>query len=209
VQCNAAGVVLMANNEQNSTDVTSPLYFLPWSHDRNVINYDDPQLITDSAGVPFYSSRVFISPDRILSYRPPYFFWYDLKNLQLDDREVETLQNLSEIVAFDGGTVVYKNLNTLYAYTFEPERLDSVSVTDNSMILACRGQKIFCIQPLALTKSDSLNLMLQSYDLKKAAWTTHKEIFRGDIQEETGTPVHMILKDRLRVWINKRWFDLF
>jgi hypothetical protein len=52
-------------------------------------------------------------------------------------------------------------------------------------------------------------LVLQSYDFKTATWTTHKEIFRGDVNDETGLPVYMVLKDRLKLWTNERWFDLW
>ncbi len=208
VNCNSAGVVLMANNEHQNTDVTAPLYFLTWSFDPNVVDYRNPLMVTDSAGIPFYSSRVFMTSNKILSYRPPYFFRYDIKSSQLDIREVELLQNVSEVVAFDGNMVVFKKPNTLYTYVFEPERLDSVLVAEDCMVIACREKRIYCIQGQALTKSDTLNFMLQSYDLKKAAWTSHKEIFRGDIKEESGVPVHMILRDKLRIWTNKRWLDI-
>ena len=208
VNCNAPGVVLMANNEHSSTDVTAPLYFLSWSYDHDVVDYRDPRPITDSSGVPFYSSRVFMATDKILSYRPPYFFWYDIKTSRQEIVQVDDFQNTSEVVAFDGSMVVFKNGNTLFTYIFKSKRLNSISVSEDCMVLTCRGLKIYCIQGQALTKSDSLNLMLQSYDLNKAVWTTHKEVFSGDYHGDNGAPVHMILKDRLRVWTNKRWFEI-
>lgn len=207
VLCTGEGVVLMANNEQTSTDVNAPLYFLPWSYDRNVVQYRSPRLITDSVGMAFYAPRICSSNGKILSIRPPYFFLYDIGSGRLEKRQVD-LPELSGMIAFDGETMVFKNGSTLYSYSFKTARRDSVTVTDGCTVLACRGNKIYCVQEQALTKSDSLNLALESYDLDKAVWTVHTEVFRRDLNEETGMPVYMILKDRMKLWTSGRWFEL-
>lgn len=209
VHCTGAGVVLMANNEHSSNEVTAPLYFLPWSYDRNVVDYRHPRLITDSTGMAFYSPRIWSSASAILSLRPPFLFLYDVGTSRLDIRRVDILRETTAALAFDGKTTVLKNANTLYAYSIGSGSLDSVSMPDESTVLCIRGNKLYCIQAHALTKSDSLNLVLQSYDFKTATWTTHKEIFRGDVNDETGLPVYMVLKDRLKLWTNARWFDLW
>ncbi len=202
------GVLMMTQNEQQSTEAYERVYFIPWSDDERLLDVRRAVRVSDEVGIPYFWPSVRWIDKTVLTWRPPTVYRFDLARLRLDSIQLPISGESggpSHIAAYDGKTIILQHGSTRLAYDEKAGRVTSLPFSQDFNIFAVHGDYVYGVLGAPLTKSDSLTYFFQAYDMKRKKWQTILSLASADMNHEIGFPACVEFKDGLRIWSGGEW----
>lgn len=205
------GVLLLAQNEQNTTNFNEAAYFVPWSNDKKLLDFQKAVRFTDSTGVPFFSTVVKWSDNRILSWRPPMLFCYDLNKTELDSFKLETHAlpggydelSVSQLSFFDGEIVLINHYGENIGFDLNLRKQFTLSYKSNLQWLARKDDLVYAVRQNV--QADSVEYALISYHLQSRKTSDIIKFNTDEIIGDIGLPVYIIWPNYLILWTRHQW----
>ncbi len=205
------GVLLLAQNEQSITNFNEAAYFVPWSNDNKLLDFQKAIRFTDSIGVPFFSTVIKWNDNLIISWRPPILFCYDLNKSELDSFKVETHafpggydeSSVSQLAFFDGEIVLINHYGEKIGFDLTSRKQFALSYEGNLQWLARKSELVYAVRQAV--HGDSIGYGLISFDLKNRKVSDILSFRTDEIIGEIGLPVFVLLSNNLIIWTRHQW----
>jgi hypothetical protein len=206
----AEGIVALTQNQQTSMEANERLYFVPWSFDERVADYDRAQLITDGEGVSFWSPPVRWSGSKVAAWRAPRLFVFDIPKRTVDTLGVNLPGGNAgplQIAGFDGNRALLRQGSAKAMYDLADRRITPADWPDDLAVIAYHGDYLYGVQGAPLTKSDTLTYLLEARNVVTGQWTRLATLAISEIDQESQLPAHIVRDDRFFVWTAGRWLE--